>query len=193
MYGKDFEDELARIESRFPPERKGAALLLALHAVQARKGNVPEDAVHWLASRYAISAADVQGVISFYTMYFEQHPGKHLVWICRTFSCQLLGAGHVMKAFEDELGCHAGGQDAKAEFGLRWMECLAACDKAPCALVDDDMYENLTPDSVDLVLEHVRKGGGGGRIVVTNGKPELVPLDVPGPVGDASVLMKGGR
>ena len=193
MYGKDFEDELARIESRFPPERKSAALLLALHAVQARKGNVPEDAVQWLASRYAISAADVQGVISFYTMYFDQHPGKHLVWICRTFSCQLLGAGHVMKALEDKLGCHAGGQDAKGEFGLRWMECLAACDKAPCALVDDDMYEDLTPDSVELVLEHVRKGGGGGRIVLEGGRARLLPLDVPKPVGDASVPMKGGR
>ena len=99
-----------------------------------------------------------------------------------------------MKAFEEKLGCHPGGQDAKGEFGLRWMECLAACDKAPCALVDDDMYENLTPDSVELVLEHVRKGGGGGRIVMKNGKPELLPLDVPKPEGDISVpMMKGAR
>jgi NADH-quinone oxidoreductase subunit E len=193
MYGNDFEDELARAESRFPPERKSAALLLALHAVQARKGSVPEDAVQWLAARYALSAADVQGVISFYTMYFDANPGKHLIWICRTFSCQLLGAGHVMKAFEEKLGCAPGGHDAQAEFGLRWMECLAACDKAPCALIDDDMYENLSPDSVDLVLAHVRKGGGGGRIVVKNGKPELLPLEVPAPEGDARVPMKGGR
>lgn len=200
MYGKDFEDELARHESRFPAENRSAALLLALHAVQRQAGHVGPQAVHWLAQRYGLSPADVQGVVSFYTMYFDEAPGKHVIWLCRTFSCQLMGSGHVMKAFEDRLGCAAGGQDSKGEFGLRWMECLAACDKAPCALVDDDMYECVSPSSIDLVLDHVRKGGGGGRIVVEGGEPRLVPLDVPKPAGDptvplrkASAPAKGGR
>jgi len=193
MYGKDFEDELERVESRFPPERKRAALLLALHAVQRVKGFVPDEAVHWLAQRYDTSPADVQGVVSFYTMFHDRHPGRHVIWLCRTFSCQLLGAGAVMEAFAGALSCEPLGQDAKGEFGLRWMECLAACDKAPCALVDDDMYETLTPDSVSLVLDHVRKGGGGGRIVVEGGKPKLVPLDVPAPAGDSAVPRLGGR
>src|SRR4051812_9160985 len=117
MYGKEFEDELSRAESRFPPERKKAALLLALHAVQARAGHVAEDAVHWLAKRYDTTPAEVQGVISFYTMYHSEDPGKHVIWMCRTFSCQLLGAGHVMRAFEEALGCEAGGKDARGEFG----------------------------------------------------------------------------
>jgi NADH-quinone oxidoreductase subunit E len=187
VYGKDFEDELARHESRFPPEQRSASLLLALHAVQRRAGHVGEEAVHWLAKRYDLSPADVQGVVSFYTMFFDEPAGRHVIWLCRTFSCQLMGAGHVMRAFEQALGCEAGGKDASGETGLRWMECLAACDKAPCALVDDDMYECLVPEAVPLVLEHVKKGGGGGRIVVEGGKPRLVPLDVPRPAGDATV------
>ncbi len=193
MYGKDFEDELDRIESRFPPDGRRGALLLALHAVQGVKGHVPDEAIHWLAKRYATSPADVMGVVSFYTMYHDKHPGRHVIWLCRTFSCQLMGSGRVMEAFEKALGCHAGGQDAEGQFGLRWMECLAACDKAPCALVDDDMYEDLTPESVGLVLDRVRAGGGGGRIVREGGAEKLVALDVPRPAGDSAVPRKGGR
>ena len=193
MYGKDFDDELARIESRFPPERKRAALMLALHAVQKVKGFVPDEAVEWLALRYDTSPADVMGVVSFYTMFQGENPGKHVVWLCRTFPCQLKGAGTVMEAFQSALGCKAGGTDASGEFGLRWMECLAACDKAPCALVDDDMYEDITPDSVQLVLEKVRKGGGGGRIVTEGGKLRLLALDVPAPAGDVRIPKKEGR
>jgi len=188
VYGKDVEDELAAYEARFPPERRRAALLLALHACQRREGCVSDAAVHWLAERYATSPADVQGVVSFYTMYFTDNPGKHVVWLCRTFSCQLLGAGAVMQAFERELGCRMGETDPSGTFRLRWMECLAACDKAPCALIDDDMYEDLTPETVRMVLDHVRAGGGGARVVNEGGTARLVPLDV----ADAAPGAPGG-
>ena len=178
MYGKEFEDELEAMEAQYPPDRKRAALLGALHAVQARAGHVTDEAVHWLAARYATSPADVQGVVSFYTMYFTEAGGRHVIWLCRTFSCQLMGAGKVMAALEAKLGCSVGQSDAAAEFRLRWMECLAACDKAPCALVDDDMYERLTPESVGLDLEPVRAGGGGGEIVGEGQGVRLAPLDL---------------
>jgi hypothetical protein len=81
-----------------------------------------------------------------------------------------------MAAFERALSCRAGEADPTGAFGLRWMECLAACDAAPCALVDDDLYERLAPDAVGLVLDHVRGGGGGGTVVRrADGTPELVP------------------
>jgi len=193
MYGKEFEDEIERVESRFPPERKRAALMLALHAVQGVKGHVPDEAVEWLALRYDTSPADILGVVSFYTMFHETHPGKHVIWLCRTFSCQLMGSGRVMEAFEEALGCQAGDVAEGGEFGLRWMECLAACDKAPCALVDDDMYEDLSPESVGLVIDKIRQGGGGGRIVAEGGSPRLLPLQVPAPAGDAGIPRKAGR
>ncbi len=78
-------------------------------------------------------------------------------------------------ALEKALGCKVGESDPTGTFGLRWQECLAACDKAPCALIDKDMYECLTPESIELVLEHVKNGGGGGR-VEGGSKPKLVPL-----------------
>ena len=178
MYGAEFEKALQAMEAQYPPDRKRAALLGALHAVQERKGHVSEEAVAWLAERYAIGRADVHGVISFYTMFFSENPGRSVIWLCRTFPCELMGAREVMAALEEALGCRAGEGDASGTFGLRWMECLAACDKAPCALVGDDMYEHLTPESVRLVLDHVRAGGGGGRIALRrDGTPELRPLE----------------
>jgi NADH-quinone oxidoreductase subunit E len=177
MYGDDFVRELEEHEAQFPPERKRAALLLALHSVQDREGHVPEPAVGWLAERYGISAADVRGVISFYTMFFDENPGETVIWLCRTFSCELLGAQRVREAFEEALGCSIGGRSADGRFGLRWQECLAACDRAPCALAGKDMYYDLTPESVEIVLEHLRAGGGGGAVRTTpGGTPELVPL-----------------
>src|SRR5688500_18310341 len=146
-----------------------------MHAVQERQGHVPAEAVRWLAARYGISEADVRGVISFYTMFFDEHPGKHVIWLCGTFSCELMGASRVMKALEEKLGCKAGETDPTGTYHLRWMECLAACDKAPCALVDDDMYERLAPEAVDLVLEHVAKGGGPCAVLSgVGGSPRIV-------------------
>lgn len=164
MYGDDFVQELEAHEAQFPEERKSAALLLALHSVQDREGHVPGAAIEWLAERYGLSTADVRGVISFYTMFFDEHPGEHVIWLCRTFSCELMGAQDVRAAFEDALGCEVGGKDPSGTFGLRWQECLAACDQAPCALIDKDMYYRLTPSSVKLVIDHVKAGGGGGVI-----------------------------
>lgn len=177
MYGDQFVKELEGYEARFPEERKSAALLLALHAVQRERGHVDDEAKAWLAERYDISVADVQGVITFYTMYFDRDPGKHLIWLCRTFSCQLLGAKEVARALEKELGCRMGESSADGEIGIYWMECLAACDRAPCALVDDDMVYDITPESVSALVEHVRGGGAGG--VVTSGDdgtPRIEPL-----------------
>ena len=161
MYGQDFEKELERYEARFPEERKSAALLLALHAVQRRARCVPEEAKEYLAARYGISVADVQGVVSFYTMYFDEDPGEHVVWLCRTYSCQLLGARSVAAAFEEALGCRMGERSPDGTFGIYWMECLAACDRAPCALVDDDMIYDLTPESVAAVIELI------GRLAIS--------------------------
>jgi NADH-quinone oxidoreductase subunit E len=180
MYGKDFEAELERIESRYPPEQARAALIEALHAVQDRKGYVPDEAIHWLAARYHTSAADVSGVISFYVMFFTKHPGKHVIWLCRTFPCELLGAREVMAALERKLGCKVGETDPSGTFHLRWLECLAACDTAPCALIDKDMYGNLTPEAIDLVIDHVKRGGGGGVIRRRpSGEAELIPTPAP--------------
>lgn len=176
MYGKDFTDELERYEARYPPERKRAALIEALHAVQDRAGHVTGEAMDWLGARYGISAAEVRGVVTFYTMFFTQPRGKHVIWLCRTFPCELMGSKRVMAALEEALGCKAGETDPSGTFTLRWMECLAACDKAPCALVDDDMVDYLTPEAVRLVLDHVKAGGCGGAIVVkADGQYGLAP------------------
>lgn len=175
MYGKDFERELEGYEARFPEESRRGALLLALHAVQREAGHVTDAAKAWLAERYGISIADVHGVVSFYTMYHDNAPGKHVIWLCRTFPCQMKGSREVARAFEEQLGCRVGETDATGTFALRWMECLAACDRAPCALIDDDMYLDLTPEAAGIVLDHVRNGGGGGEIQPEDGGPRLVP------------------
>ena len=178
MYGEDFVRELEAHEAQFPEDRKRAALLLSLHSVQERQAYVPEEAIDWLAARYGISTADVRGVISFYTMFFDEHPGDRVIWLCRTFSCEIMGAQEVRRALEEKLGCTIGGRTADGKLGLRWQECLAACDQAPCALIGKDMYYRLTPASVDIVVEHVLAGGGGGTIRTRpDGSAELAAFD----------------
>jgi NADH-quinone oxidoreductase subunit E len=178
MYGDDFVRELEAHEAQFPEDQKRAALLLSLHSVQDREGYVPAEAIEWLAERYAISPSDVRGVISFYTMFHDEHPGQTVIWLCRTFSCELMGAQDVRAALEEKLGCTIGGTSPDGRFGLRWQECLAACDQAPCALIGKDMYYKLTPAAVDIVLDHVKAGGGGGTLRThPDGRAEVMPFD----------------
>ena len=157
MYGKDFEDELARHESQFGAEHRSAALLLALHAVQRRAGHVSADAVEWLASRYALSAADVQGVVSFYTMYNMAPVGRYHVQVCGTTPCMLRGSDDVLDACYKK-GLKKGATTPDGLFTLTEVECLGACVNAPMVQINDDNFEDLTFETTTAILEALARG-----------------------------------
>jgi NADH-quinone oxidoreductase subunit E len=150
------EREFANILSRYP--NKMAACIPALHLCQdANEGWVSQDVIEFVSKRLDLSAAHVKGVVTFYSLFNEEKPGKHQVWVCRTLSCALRGSGALIEHCEKRLGVHLGGTTKDGKITLRTAECLASCGTAPVMQVDKTYHENLTVESVDKVLDGLLK------------------------------------
>lgn len=150
----DRERELADILTRYPT--KMAACIPALHLCQAQEGWISEDVIHWVANRLDLPPAHVKGVVTFYTLFNQKPVGKHQVWVCRTLPCALRGSDHILHHCEKSLGIHEGETTADGRITLRTAECLASCGTAPMMQVDQDYYENLTPEKVDEILNGLK-------------------------------------
>ena len=147
--------EIEDILSRYP--NKMAACIPVLHACQAQNGWCSPEVIDFVARRLDLSAAHVQGVVTFYTL-FNQHPvGKHQVLVCRTPSCALKGADAVLQRCEKKLGIHVGETTKDGKVTLRTAECLASCGTAPMMQVDKDYHENLSLQQVDEILDRLTR------------------------------------
>lgn len=162
-----FEDLLPRY-----PSKKSLTLPL-LHLCQEQEGWCSLEVIEFVARTLDVSTAHVQGVVTFYTMYMQKKVGRHVIWVCRTLSCDLVGGKDIQEHLEKRLGCKAGETTADGEFTLLKAECLAACGQAPMIQLDDEYFENLTPDKVDRILEDVKRRRARGAI-------SFSPVPVPG-------------
>lgn len=150
------EREIKEILSRYP--NKMAACIPVLHVCQEANGNwISDEVIAFVAERLELSAAHVKGVVTFYTLFNREPPGKHQVWVCRTLSCALRGSDSILHHCEKKLGIHAGETTKDGKITLRTAECLASCGTAPMMQVDKTYYENLTPDKVDEILDRLRR------------------------------------
>ena len=146
----DRERELNDILTRYPT--KMAACIPLLHLCQDQEGWVSEEVILFVSHRLDLSPAHVKGVVTFYTLFNQEKPGHHQVWVCRTLPCALRGSGDVLKQCEKRLGIHAGQTTADGKVTLRTAECLASCGTAPMMQVDKEYFENLTTERVDEIL-----------------------------------------
>jgi NADH-quinone oxidoreductase subunit E len=145
------ERELAEVLSRYP--NKMAACIPVLHLCQNANDNwVSPEVIQFVSERLDLSSAHVKGVVTFYTLFNQEPPGKHQVWVCRTLSCALRGSEEILSHCEKRLGIHVGQTTADGKVTLRTAECLASCGTAPMMQVDKTYYENLTPEKVDEIL-----------------------------------------
>ena len=136
--------------TRYP--RRSSALLPALYAVQEEHGWVSAPAMDYVAAKIGVSAAFVAGVVSFYTMFHRAPVGKHHIQVCRTLSCLLRGSRQVMGHLKGKLGIDVGGVTPDGRFSLAYVECLGACDTAPCAQINDEDVPSLDAGKVDALL-----------------------------------------
>ena len=149
------ERELDDILGRYP--NKMAATIPVLHLCQEQNGWVSDDVIAFVAEKLEVSTAHVKGVVTFYTIFNQKPVGQHQVWVCRTLSCALRGAGSVLSHCEKRLGIHSGETTKDGKITLRTAECLAACGQAPMMQVDKEYHENLTLEDVDRILDRLQK------------------------------------
>jgi len=149
-------DEIIR---RYPPDRKRSAVLPALYLAQYQQGYITANAIRYVAGLLEITRADVEDVVSYYTMFYTRPVGKFVINVCRTLSCALNGAERVTAEICSQLAIKPGETDASGTFTLVEVECLGACDRAPAVMVNDAWHECLQPEGVKALLDGLKSRG----------------------------------
>ena len=150
-FDKGMESEIKEILKRYP--ESDAALLPVLWLSQERWGWLSAGVMRAVGQRLDLSPVFVESVASFYTMYQRRPPGKYLLQVCTTLSCQLCGTSGLVEHLKEKLGIDFGETTPDGRFTLVDVQCLGACGEAPVVQINNDYYTNLTPDSLDEILD----------------------------------------
>lgn len=142
--------------AKYPPEEKQAAVMAALTIVQSESGWISQQAMKDIADYLQIPKIRVAEVATFYSMYELAPVGGHKICLCTNVSCMLRGSDEITDHLKNKLGIGFGETSSDGKFTLKEVECLAACGGAPMMQIDDDYYENLTPERVDQILEELK-------------------------------------
>lgn len=142
--------EVRRLQALYPDAR--GALLPVLHMAQDAFGHVSLEVEEYVARLFGLSPAHVHEVVTFYTLYFREPKGRHVVAVCHNLSCHLAGAPAILTHVREHLGIGVGETTDDGRVTLQSVECLCACEHAPMMQVDDRYEFDLTPAKVDRIL-----------------------------------------
>ncbi|MGZ4454986.1 MAG: NADH-quinone oxidoreductase subunit NuoE [Nocardioides sp.] len=148
--------ELEQVAARYPEARSG--LLPMLHLVQSVEGRVTPEGIEMCADILGISAAEVSGVATFYTMYKRKPVGDYHVGVCTNTLCAVMGGDLIFERLKEHLDV---GNDETTDDGritLEHLECNAACDYAPVMMVNWEFMDNMTPESATSLVDDLRSG-----------------------------------
>src|SRR5437899_4441923 len=173
--------------AQYPPERKRSAALPLLHLWQERFGFISDEGINWIADKLELQPINILELVTFYPMLRQKSAGKTHIRVCRTLSCAMAGSYRVMEHLCATAGIargHNGLHDPllvspDSNISVEFVECLASCGTAPVCMANDDLHENVDPDSVaDLLRSQppvAPKPGEGGSTL--NLQPAAHPLE----------------
>ena len=151
----EFSDELKKwiSEATAHYPRKEAALLPVLHLAQKEFGYISPELEKQVASLLDISNVKVRETLTFYTMFNRKNVGKYHIQVCSNLSCFLSGAESLLEYISKKLNIQLGETTADGKFSLSAVECLGACEQAPCMMVNFDYYGHLDQNKIDQILD----------------------------------------
>ncbi|MEZ5524568.1 MAG: NADH-quinone oxidoreductase subunit NuoE [Pseudomonadales bacterium] len=151
--------EVAEIEAEASHyAHKQAASIEALKIIQKHRGWVSDESLSAAAALLEMSPAELDGVATFYTLIFRRPVGKHVIMLCDSVSCWVMGSESVAARLKEALGINFGETTDDGEFTLLPVTCQGACDGAPVMLVDGELERHLTTDKVEDIISHYREG-----------------------------------
>lgn len=150
MFSEKEKQEIAKALSRH--HKKRGASLEALKTVQRHRGWVDDDSLKELAPLLDMTAEELDGVATFYSLIFRRPVGAHVILLCNTVTCWVMRYEMILDHLKARLGIGLGETSADGRFTLLPVPCLGACDQAPVMMIDDDLHGNLTPERVDELL-----------------------------------------
>lgn len=150
------------IIKRYPPQYKKAAVIPLLELAQRQNGGWTSISVmNYVAKLLEMPPMRVYEVASFYTLFIREPRGENLVNVCTTTPCMLGGCGStlILDTIKEHLGIsHMGETTPDNKFTVIEVECLGACSNAPMVQINDEYYEDLTPETIKKVLDDLRAG-----------------------------------
>jgi len=157
MEFKFTQENLDRIEQETKkyPVRK-PAVMSALYIAQEQNGYITFEMIKEVANILGMSAEEVLGVVTFYTMYHQKPMGKFHIQVCTNVSCMLRGGYEIWDQVKDKFGIDHLGVTEDKKFSLEEVECMGSCGTAPMIAINEDFYENLSKEKVEEILESLR-------------------------------------
>lgn len=147
-----------KIIAKYPAGRQQSAVMPLLDLAQRQVGWTSLAVIEYIAEMLEMAPIRVQEVVTFYTMYNQRPVGQYHVQVCTNICCLLRGSDGVGETARETLGVQWGETTADGKFTLVEVECLGACVNAPMMQINDDYYEDLTPESTKAVLEALKRG-----------------------------------
>lgn len=151
------EEEKAEIEAEIPRyELRSAACVDAMKIVQKHRGWVSDESIRDIAAFLDMTQDELDGVATFYNLIFREPVGKHIILLCDSVTCWIMGYNKIREALKERLHVDFGGTTTDQQFTFLPIVCLGTCDHAPAMMVDDDLYRDLRPDQLDGILAKYR-------------------------------------
>ena len=137
-------------------EQKRAAGIEALKLVQRRNGWVSDEQLREVAALLELTPDELDSVATFYNLIFRKPVGRHVILICDSVSCWVLGYTGIAEFLRARLGIGFGETTTDGRFTLLPNGCLGICDHAPALMIDRDTYTDLTPERLEKILEQYK-------------------------------------
>ena len=138
---------------RYPSDQKRSGVFEALRFVQQENGgHLTEELMGAVAEFLGMPVIAVYEIVTFYTMYYVNPVGKHVVNVCTNISCMLNGSEKIAAHLKRRLGIDFDETTADGRVTLKEVECLGACINAPVCQIGKQYHEHLTPEKVDEIL-----------------------------------------
>ncbi len=149
--------EFERWKKRYPAGFEGSLTIPCLRRIQEDRGYIADSDIAELVAYLGIPRIQVDEAIAFYTQFTRKPLGKHHIQVCHNVSCSMRGAEGLVAHLRSRLGIGPGETTPDRNFTLTTVECLASCGTAPMMMVGDSYHENLTPASVDALIEELSR------------------------------------
>jgi len=148
---EEIKKEIEQIYEHFP--QKSAACIEGLRVIQKYHRWVSDEAIEELAEILDMSPDAIDSVATFYNLIFRKPVGRHVILVCDSMSCWMMGSEKNAGYLKEKLSVDFGETTQDDRFTLLTVPCLGTCDKAPAMMIDTDLHRNLTTEKIDGILE----------------------------------------
>ncbi len=132
---------------------KQAACIEALKVVQKHRRWVSDEGVKDIAEILEMTPHEVDSIATFYNLIYRKPVGKHIILLCDSVSCWVMGYEKILDHFKNKLGISFGQTTSDGRFTLLPVPCLGTCDHAPALMIDNDLHRDLKTETLDNILE----------------------------------------